>query len=169
MSLYRREHYTREQQRETKFAPRVWCKGPHIQNFEVVMRTIFHPDHTDENKNLRVEAISREDLTKRGFSVFRELHTIKQRMEELEQEMIERKPYREAVGTTKLLCKNIRNIKDSDNLRAFVVLDSADEERDRGHALILCAEKQSKSKVKELKKKLASIMSRLYQLQEIYG
>ncbi len=157
-SFHRRNQRLKEQQRITKFAPRVFCKGPHIRNSEHLSRVAFYPDHTDVNGKLRVEGISRDDLTIRGFSVFRNTYTSIACVEEFIEKQIERKPEREFKYVLMFSTAIARGLKDSERRQAFIAIDDSDTRQLRGHVLILCSEKQTKSKVKELRRKLATIL-----------
>lgn len=171
MSFFRRGRYLEEQQRITKFAPRVFCKGPHIRNFESLCRLVFSPDHTNTDGSLNVEQISREDLTTRGFSIQRTKHTDRKTINDIEAKYRQKAPNRKLEYLLEFLGQDVRDIKDEKGHQAFVIVDHAPTPDLTGHAHILCAEKYGKSersKVKELRAKLAKAINKRRELSELF-
>ena len=168
MSSRRKERYLQEQQRLTKFAPRISCKGPHIRDFEELSRVAFYPDHTHDDGSLKVEGISRQDLTNRGFSVFRRTYTTRNIIDNFIALQIERHPDRHLEYVLSFLAGAVRAVNDSEDYQAFVIIDSANTEDLKGHALILCAESHNKSKVKELRHALHNIINNPIKLDHLY-
>ncbi|MCU7812245.1 MAG: hypothetical protein KZQ77_13565 [Candidatus Thiodiazotropha sp. (ex Notomyrtea botanica)] len=155
MSPYRKESYLNEQQRKSKFAPRIKCKGPHIRDFECLSRSCFFPDHANSDGTLRVEGISRKDLTERGFSIDRIKYTSNETVHDLIKKYLTAGPTRSFKYILSFNAGQIRSILDKDSYQAFVLIDDAPIKKMEGHALVLCAEKQKPSHVKELREKLA--------------
>lgn len=168
MSPYRKAQYLREQQRRTKFAPRIFCKGPHIRDFELLSRTILYPDHAHSNGELKEEAISRQDLTRRGFSVFRVKYTEFNVVVDIVDSQIAKMPERNLVGASTFLANSVRNITDKSSYQSFVIIDDACTRNLRGHALILCAEKYTPSRVKEFRRNLLKIMRPTLPIEEVF-
>ena len=174
MSTYRKSSYLSEQQRITKFAPRVFCKGPHIRDFELLSRTILYPDHTHSNGELKEEAISRQDITSRGFSVFRVKYTELDVVVDIVDRQIAKMPERNLVGASTFLAGSVRSITDKcttdkGNYQSFVIIDDADTLELRGHALILCAEKYKPSRVKEFRRNLLNLLHPILPLEEVFA
>mgnify|MGYP000361110901 CR=1 FL=1 len=168
-SFYRRDQRLKEQQRITQFAPRIRCKGPHIRGFEQLSRVAIFPDHTHIDGKLKVEGIAREDLTKRGFSVFRNEYTSIACVEDFIGKQIERKPEREFKHVLMFSVGMARQLQDSENCQAFIVIDDSATKQLSGHVLILCSDNQTKSKVKELRRKLADILNNQIPLQAAFS
>ena len=168
MSFHRRAQYLREQQRETKFAPRIHCKGPHIRRFELLSRTILFPDHAKTDGSLKEEGISRNDLTRYGFSIFRISYTDINTVKDIVAKQIKKVPARSLVGASTFLTKSARHIIDKDGYQAFVIIDSSETPDLTGHALLLCAEKLSPAYVKELRHELTKIMCVPINLEDIF-
>lgn len=151
--------YLREEQRCTKFAPRLSPKGPYIRASEPLARHIFYPDHASRDGTIKVEAISRDDLLKRGFSLHRVNYTSLDNFSASVQVQIDRNQDRQLVGVTKFSAEDVRNINTLDHKQAFVVIDDAPEPNLKGHAIVLCANNKWKpSQVKELRSLLAEIL-----------
>lgn len=167
-SFHRRNQYLREQQRESKFAPRIFCKGPHIRNYELLSRTILYPEHANTDGTLKEEGISRKDLTHSGFSVFRPKYTTIKVVLDIVDRQIVKMPIRNLVGASTFLSESVRNIIDKSYYQAFVIIDGAETRELRGHALILCAEKHKKSYVKELRHELLKILNTPRPLKEVF-
>lgn len=156
--FYRRHRENVEQQRVTKFAPRIRCKGPHIKDEESVIRLIYFPDHISESGSLLPEAIACQDLQERGWSIFRTRYSSYSDIEIVKNGYLERKKDRQFSGTTSISADGIRKLR-IDGLRGFVIHDSSDSPSLRGHAIVLCSTKYSKSKVKELRRQLILALS----------
>ena len=159
LSFARRANYLKEQQRLTQFSPRIFCKGPHIRNFEEITRIVFYPDHLNPDGSFRVESISREDLTKKGFSVFRKSHTERAAIDNVEALYKIKNPAREAVGALINTAEKLRAISDDTGFSSIYIIDDSPTPILRGHALILCSEPSlKKSRVKELRGKIAETL-----------
>lgn len=169
MSLHRRGQYLREQQRETKFAPRIFCKGPHIRNFELLSRTILYPDHANPDGTLKEEGISKDDLTKRGFSVFRVKYTLLKVVTDIVDRQVKKNPARSLIGASVFHAETARSIIDKDKFQAFIIIDDSKIQELRGHALILCSEKHKPSVVKELRHELSNIMNDPAPLEDFFA
>ncbi len=167
MSFYRKGRYLQEQQRLTKYAPRIFCR-PHIRDIEELSRVALYPDHVDENGSLKVEGISRKDLTEKGFSIFRKNYTSRATINNFVAQQIERKPARNLKYVLSFLAGKVRAINDAENHQAFVIIDDAPTESLTGHALILCAEKHTPSKIKELRHTLYNIINNPVELNKAY-
>lgn len=159
MSFYRKEKYLSEQQRITKFAPRVFCKGPHIRGFEELCRLVYFPEHLNPDGTFRPESISREDLTDKGFSVQRIAYTNRTKIDELIDFYTSKNSTRKFHTLFVFTAWNVRKIKDPSNFQAFIIIDDALISSDRGHALILCAERHKPSIIKELRWQLACVIN----------
>jgi hypothetical protein len=168
MSLFRRGMYLREQQRETKHAPRVFCRGPHIRNFEKLCRIIYSPENVRSDNSFKPESISRKDLTERGFSIQRVKYTDRTRIDQLTTNYTRRKVRRAVEYLLLFLGEDVRRIKDGEGYQAFIIVDDAQTPEDKGHALILCAEKHKPSKVKELRQLLADAINKPKQIDAIF-
>jgi hypothetical protein len=168
MSFYHRDSYLREQQRGTQFAPRSACKGPYVSGFERLSRVIFFPDHVHPDGAIKVEGISRDDLTKRGFSIFRVSHTSRSTVEGFVSDFISRVPLRRLDSVLVFKAESVRSAKDNNVIQAFAIVDSAETLNLKGHALVLCAGKHKKSHIKELRKVLVQLINSPESFNEVY-
>ena len=168
MSLHRKGSYLREQQRETKHAPRIFCKGPHIRNFEELCRIVYSPEDVFPDNTFKPEAISRTDLTTKGWSIQRVKYTERARVNDLITAYISRKGGRAFEYLLVFLGSAIRNIKDQDGYQAFFIVDHSHIPEDHGHAVILCAEKHPPSKIKELRKLLAEAVNNPQDINSVF-
>ena len=157
--MHHRHKYTLEQQRESKFAPHVRCKGPHIRGFEGIIRTVIYPDHIDNDGKIKVEAIPSRDLTKIGWSVNRLMYVTKGQIDSLVEGYVERKTERVLSGHSLFIADDMRRIVDQYGFQAFVIRDSACAPEERAHALVFCSGKYKKSEVKQLRWKLIEKMT----------
>ncbi len=134
---------------------------------EILLRLIFYPDHVKDNK-LLPEAIPRDDLRSRGFSVQRSNFVTRELLDIRIRNYCDKSAARRFEGIADLLCKKIREIKDDDSCQAFIVIDDARED-DVGHAIILFSRKYSDSTQKKLRKNLLDQMSEIRSLEASLG
>lgn len=168
MSDYRRCNYLREQQRETKFAPHIHCKGPHIRDFENLSRAVFFPGHINTDGTLKVECIPSIDLTIRGFSIYRTKYTSREIIDNLIDKYLSRRERRKFEYVLIALAGAVRSCTDNAGYQAFFIVDDAPDKERSGHAIILCAEKYKRSYVKELRLELMRIINNPCSLDEAY-
>ncbi|WP_417215900.1 hypothetical protein [Alcanivorax sp.] len=168
LSFYKRDSYLREQQRETQFAPRISCKGPHIRGPEDLCRIVYSPEDVKPDNSFRPEAISCQDLMQRGFSIQRVSYTTRAKIDALIHNYTSRKPGRAAEYLLLFKAETVRKIIDQEGHQAFIIVDSAKKSDDEGHALIYCADRLPKSKVKELRYMLAEKISNAASIEAVF-
>ncbi len=166
MPFYKRKRYILEQQRMSQFAPRIRCKGPHIRKQEKLCRVVFDPDHVRDNK-IYVEGISRADLTHKGFSIFRIKYSSRLQVNNFVQNSISNKKERTLMGGASFTAYSVRDFLDKDGSQAFIIVDDAPTLDLAGHALILVAGDHKPSHIKELRKKLASLLENFQALDTL--
>lgn len=109
--------------------------GP-IRNQETLMRVLHHPEHFDENEQLRSNAIPLNHLKVSGLSMDREdgvNHEAIQKRIKQQQERDSSK--RKNAMQAQALCSSIRGIQDERETRAFVVIDQAEEDN-KAHSCV---------------------------------
>lgn len=109
--------------------------GP-ISNNEILLRLIFSPDHIHEDGTLKTEAISRRDLTERGFSLFRKKYVTVNKLLKVIEEYIENKNERKCEGISQFVCETVLSITDEAFGEIFQILEDANTEDDLAHAII---------------------------------
>lgn len=152
----------RECSKQSKYAP---CP---VRSNETLLRLIFYPDHIRDT-HLLPEAISREDLRSRGFSIQRAEYATRKILQCRVDEICTKADGRSLAGIVKIVCENIRGIKDNDACQAFIVLDDANKEDDIGHAIILFSRDYANSFQRKLRKDLLDLMTEVISIEEAVG
>ncbi|NQU60826.1 MAG: hypothetical protein HQ512_06820 [Rhodospirillales bacterium] len=122
----------REQSSQSKFSPGI------VKNDEIVVRTLFEPEHVDEDGNLSAKSLTLKELQNTGASVDRldKQHGTKFNILERAHIRIAGKKNRNWVLLSKVSASNIRQFLDESEQPVFCILDTALKEN-CAHADIL--------------------------------
>lgn len=180
-SLQRTDDYLVEQQRSTQFAPHIRGKGPYLRDEERLCRINFSPDHVHPDGTLKVEGIPSKDLVGRGYSVWRKEFSSRADIDRVVSGYLSNKPDRRVEHVLLFQTGSVRAILFSDSIdsggqlsdefekyQAFIIRDAATKPELRGHAIIVCAGHQTRSKIKELRKSLATVINHPFEMDSVF-
>jgi hypothetical protein len=134
---------------------------------EELLRILFNPEHIGEEQEVLPTAVSLEDLSDNGLSVYRKRYfDIDIVRANIDKQMSRKPEARLGCGISILTCSIIRGFED-DGQRCFIVIDDASE-KNVAHASIYSAfSKNSRSQLMKLRSKLLLLMKERCSIEDI--
>lgn len=150
-----------EEEKQSQYSP-----GP-VLSEESLLRIVYYPAHIDDDGQLKPEAIPTQDLNDRGFSVYRRLYVKREKLSNVINSYVGKKPERECRGISPILCQTVRTISDRKAKKAFNVLDDATTKDDEAHAEIKFTRKYGRAEQKSLRNKLKDKFTAILDVETI--
>lgn len=139
-----------------------------IDNEEYLIRTFYHPDHIDEQGNIKPSAISIDDLNPlkdRGISVDRKKYVTRQHIEQNIENSVARKEGKSLSGFGLIKHENILNIKDTNNENALHV-KSNPIPQNPAHALVFANNNYLPAELRKLRKAIIDELTFIKTIEE---
>lgn len=131
----------------------------YVESEEDLLRLGYHPQDIDEKGKIAPKAITTDDLGERGFSVDRKKYCNKELIKNRAQNQRENCPEKRQQSFISIFsCSSVRVIKKDDNERAFIILDTADQ-NNIAHASIY-GNTNKKSILREIRVELAELLNK---------
>jgi hypothetical protein len=128
-----------------------------VKSIETLLRLGFDPEHMKDGK-IGPAAIPRRDLNERGFSVDRQAYVKPQVIEDRARDQMTRRPEeRQEALISSFSCGAVRELKDNDNKRAFIIIDTAEPEN-QAHASIYSAYARGEGQLRKIRFLLLSLL-----------
>jgi hypothetical protein len=139
-----------------------------VRNEETLLRAMFHPEHIREGKVIEA-AIPLNDLRSRGFSVDRRDFAQCAALHAIIAGLMTRHPdLRQVSMVAHFLCESVRQFGDSQEIRAFLVIDTACPTH-VSHASIYAAHPGPDSNLRKLRSLLLPLLQCRVPLSEIFA
>jgi hypothetical protein len=139
-----------------------------VRDEETLLRVVFHPEHIKDGQVIET-AIPLEDLQSRGFSVDRygyAQRTVLQTI--IDRQMARRPDVREEGTLAVFLCRGVRQLRDVQETRAFLVIDTACPTH-VSHASIYAAQHGTRSYLRKLRSILLPLLQHCMSLADIFA